>query len=383
MNTVPSRPVRVLWITPELQGGIASYSRILWPAVTDAARAEGHFELLSNVQTAPGARADAIAAARDLQPDLVHVQHEYGLFGGMNPFLDGLPQWMRQLRDAVPNGTRIVATAHNVVPDGYRLETRGQGWRSPLNRMANAMMLPWLRRRWREDTWGRFDGVIVHSALQAALLEAGGLSPIATIPHVVPEIQTSAGERPRNPVPRITVFGYFTPDKGQDVVIEALRLMKPPAVLRLAGGVRHPVDDAYHQRCRQRIADGGLGDRVEVTGFVPEADITRHFDEADLVVAPFRRTSGSGSLVQALSRGAPVLASDLPLNREINDRVPDTLAFFASEDPLDCARQIELLLADADRRRRLGQQALLYAANHSPSVTVREHLRFYRQVIET
>jgi glycosyltransferase involved in cell wall biosynthesis len=159
--------------------------------------------------------------------------------------------------------------------------------------------------------------------------------------------------------------------------------MKTPALLRLAGGVGQPANDPYHEQCRQRIADGGLGDRVEVTGFVPEADITRHFDEADLVVAPFRRTSGSGSLVQALSRGAPVLGSDLPLNREINDRVPDTLAFFASEDPLDCARQIELLLADADRRRRLGQQALLYAANHSPSVIAREHLGFYRQVIET
>lgn len=383
MNTSPCRPVRVLWITPELQGGIASYSRILWPAVADAAHAEGHFELLTNVQTAPGARADAIAAARDLQPHLVHVQHEYGLFGGMNPFLDGLPQWMRQLRDAVPKGTRIVATAHNVMPDGYRFETRGQGWRTPLNRMANATMLPWLRRRWREDTWGRFDGVIVHSALQAALLEAGGLSPIASIPHVVPEIQTSAGERPRNPIPRVTVFGYFCPEKGQDVVIEALRHVKTPVMLRLAGGVGHPVHSAYHEQCRRRIADGGLRDRVEVTGFVPEADISRLFEESDLMVAPFRRTSGSGSLVQSLSRGAPVLASDLPLNREINDRMPGTLAFFASEDPLDCARQIESLLADADRRQRLGQQALLYAANHSPSVIAREHLGFYRQVIET
>jgi glycosyltransferase involved in cell wall biosynthesis len=179
------------------------------------------------------------------------------------------------------------------------------------------------------------------------------------------------------------VFGYFTSDKGQDVVIEALRLMKTPAVLRLAGGVGHPANHAYHERCRQRIADCGLGDRVEVTGFVPEADIPRQFNESDLIVAPFRLTSGSGSLVQALSRGAPVLASDLPLNREINDRVPGTLAFFASEDPLDCARQIESLLADADRRRRLGQQALLYAANHSPAIIARAHLGFYKQVIET
>ena len=41
-----------------------------------------------------------------------------------------------------------------------------------------------------------------------------------------------------------------------------------------------------------------------------------------------------------------MLASDLLLNREINDRVPDALAFFASEDSLDCARQH----LDFDRR---------------------------------
>jgi chaperone required for assembly of F1-ATPase len=88
-----------------------------------------------------------------------------------------------------------------------------------------------------------------------------------------------------------------------------------------------------------------------------------------------------GSLVQALARGAAVLASDLPLNREINDRVAETLAFFASEDPLDCARQIESLLADMDRRRHLGQQALRYAATYSPAVIAGEHLDFYRRVV--
>jgi glycosyltransferase involved in cell wall biosynthesis len=179
------------------------------------------------------------------------------------------------------------------------------------------------------------------------------------------------------------VFGYFCPEKGQDVVIEALRHVKAPVVLRLAGGVGHPMNNFYYELCLRSIAECGLRDRVEVTGSVPEGDISRLYEESDLVVAPFRYTSGSASLVQALARGAAVLASDLPLNREINDRVPGTLAFFASEDPLDCARQIESLLADADRRRLLGQQALLYAASNSPALIAREHLDFYRRVIET
>ena len=33
MNITPPKPHRLLWITPEVQGGIASYSQMLWPAV--------------------------------------------------------------------------------------------------------------------------------------------------------------------------------------------------------------------------------------------------------------------------------------------------------------------------------------------------------------
>jgi D-inositol-3-phosphate glycosyltransferase len=371
----------VLWITAELQGGIASYSRLLWPAVAEAARADGMFEPLRLVQTALGESADAIPAAKKLQPDLVHVQHEYGLFGGTNLFLDVLPLWLRRLRQALPPGTPIVATAHSVLQDEHRFATRGRGWRGPLYDLANATLLPWLRHRWGEGTWGRFQGVIVHSSLQAAYLQTCGLSVMAAIPHVVPEISLPAAEPMFNTVPRITVFGYFCPEKGQDVVIEAMRHVRSPVLLRLAGGVGHPMNSGYHERCQRRITELGLRDRIAVTGFVPEAEVSPLFLESDLVVAPFRTTNGSGSLVQALARGAAVLASDLPLNREINDRVPGTLAFFASEDPLDCARQIESLLADQNRRQSLRQQAYRYASNYSPAVIARQHLEFYRRVL--
>ena len=381
MTALPDRPVRLLWITPELQGGIASYSQHLWSAVAEAARADGGFEPLELLQTAPQPKWHAISAARELEPDLVHVQHEYGLFGGTNPFLDVLPAWLRRLRQALPLGTPIVVTAHNVLPNDHRFETRGRGWRGPLYHVANATLLPWLQYHWREGTWGRFQGVIVHSSLQEAYLQGGGLPLTATIPLVVPEMPPSADDRPRNSIPRIGLFGYFCPEKGQDVVIEAMRHVRTPVLLRLAGGVGHPMNNAYYDQCQQRIAEYGLRDCIEVTGFVPEADLSRLFQESDLVVAPFRFTSGSASIVQSLARGAAVLASDLPLNLELNHRVPGTLAFFASEDPRDCARQIDTLLADADRRRLLGQQARRYAATHSPASIARQHLEFYRRVL--
>jgi glycosyltransferase involved in cell wall biosynthesis len=381
MNPTPPDPHRLLWITPEVQGGIASYSHMLWPAVAEAATAAGDFAPLALVQTPTDKREDAISAARELEPDLVHVQHEYGLFGGLNPVRDRFPGWMRRLRQAVPSGTRIVATAHNVLSKRHRLKTREEGWRGPLNRVANATVLPWMNRHWREGTWGRFDGVIVHSRFQLQSLIEDGFPVVSKIPHVVPTITEARHARDVGPTPTITVFGYFAPEKGQDVVIEAMRHLQVPARLRLAGGVGHPIHLEYATRCKKAIDRLGLGGRVEVTGYVPDEEISRIYAESDLIVAPFRETTGSGSLVQALARGSPVLASDLPLNREINERVPDTLAFFATEDPVDCARQIERLLADPDRRERLGRQALQYAATYSPANIARLHLDLYRRVL--
>ena len=380
MNPTPPKPHRLLWITPEETGGIASYSQMLWPAIADAAMAAGDFAPLTLLQTPAHARNEAISAARKLRPDLVHVQHEYGLFGGLNPLLDRFPQWMRRLRDVVPPSTRIVATAHSVLND-YQFDTVTPGWRTSLHHVVNRFALNWLRRRWGAGTLGKFDGLIVHSGLQRAILAADSSPVVAEIPHVVPAITLATHEREIGPTPTITLFGYFTPWKGQDIVIEALQHVRIPARLRLAGGVGHPANLAYMSRCEAAIDRLGLRERVEVTGYVPDAEMARVYAESDLVVAPFRMTTGSGSLVQALARGVPVLASDLPLNREINERLPDTLAFFASEDPVDCARQIERLLADPDRRELLGRQALQYAATYSPANIARLHLDLYRRVL--
>lgn len=380
MNGPSTKPRRLLWITPEVQGGIASYSNMLWPAIAEAATASGDFAPLTLVQTPTGKSEEAISAARELEPDLVHVQHEYGLFGGLNPVRDRFHRWMRRLRQAVPPGARIVATAHSVLND-YQFDTAAAGWRTSSHHLMNRFALKWLRHRWGMGTLGTFDGVIVHSRLQRESLHADGFPVVAEIPHVVPTLTPSWHGREVGPTPTITVFGYFAPGKGQDIVIEAVRHLQIPARLRLAGGVGHPANLTYKSSCEEAIDRGGLRGRVEVTGYVPDEAISRVYAESDLVVAPFRMTTGSGSLVQALARGAPVLASDLPLNKEINERVPDTLAFFASEDPRDCARQIERLLAAPDHREFLGRQALQYAAIHSPANIARLHLDMYRRIL--
>ena len=94
----------------------------------------------------------------------------------------------------------------------------------------------------------------------------------------------------------VTVFGSFCPEKGRDLEIDALRHCRAAVMLRLAGGPWLVRCDDSMARCRQRITEFGLADRVVITGFVPEEEIAGVFLTSDLILAPFCWTSGSGSL---------------------------------------------------------------------------------------
>lgn len=156
--------------------------------------------------------------------------------------------------------------------------------------------------------------------------------------------------------------------------------MKNPARLVLAGGLRRTEDRGYFQHCERLICELGLSDRVDISGFVPDERIDSLYRQATLVVAPFRRTSGSGSLAQAFARAVPVLASDLPLNREIETRVAGSLAFFKSEDPASCAEAMDALLGDSAQRERLACGALQYAKTYSPKAVAQMHVGVYREL---
>jgi glycosyltransferase involved in cell wall biosynthesis len=360
---------RILWVTPEENGGIRTYTDALWPELKKA---------WSGDAVDPIYRLPAVEELERLQPDLIHVQHEFGLFGSKIPGLYQFPKWVRQVRKALPR-TKIVATAHTVLGRDYQYPWRGRGAQAPVRLMANYTAVPLMRRTWLEGTWRKLNGVIVHSKSQVEVVKSTGCSRVADIPHYVPPMSPIFSHAPVDPA-EILVFGYLTPEKGTDIAIQAMKHLKTSAKLVLAGGQRRDADRGYFETCERQIKDNGLQDRVKITGFVQSEFMDSYFERASLVVVPFRETSGSGSIAQAFARGSAILASDLPLNREMNLRQPGCVALFKSEDAEDCARQIDRLLTDAEALKALRANASAYAAQASIDKTIEKHLEFYRGV---
>jgi glycosyltransferase involved in cell wall biosynthesis len=355
---------KILWWIPEEKGGIEQYSRTLWPYVATALRERG-LDPLEPIFSKE--------LPEELPADLavLHIQHEFGFFGSKLPGRYLFPRILRRLRKKYPN-TKITATAHTVIEMDYRytLQKRPDAL---LRAISNLTWVPIARHTWRQRTWGALDGVIVHSKYQVESVVTAGCREVVEIPHFVPPVvAVSAASEVAG---QVLVFGYFSREKGQDIAIEAMGQLKGNEKLVLGGGVRRPEDQAYFERCQSRIR--ALGIDVKTTGYLSQEQLQSEFEAASLVLVPFRETSGSGSITEALRRGKAVLASDLLLNQEIAERQPGCLAFFKSESPEDCAQQIQSLLRNAPARRALGTEALKYAQRFTPETCAALHGEFF------
>lgn len=395
--------MKVAWVAPHGRlCGIADYSDALFPAVQAALRAGGDDAVFVSLDEHPTSTSLVAAIARTA-PDVVHLQHEYGLFGGKNPPWYWFPRLVRSVAETLPHARRV-ATAHTVLAPDAAFPLRGRGVEIPLRWAANTFLIGRLRRNWGRDTWGGLHGVVVHTRdcvgpVRAAAPDAR----VEVIPHFVGVREAPRESGLREPGSRavangrrtLVVFGFLAPEKGQHLAIEALALLGDGHDLLIAGGVRRSQDRVYAKACARRVRELGLdlaqGEgpkvrgvsrtaRVEITGTLAAEQIDAVLARADLVLAPHIASAGSGSVARALSLGLPVLASDLAVQREAVEAVPDALALFRAGDSADLAAQARTLLADAARTDRLREGARAYAALRSTDAIAARHAAFLRSL---
>lgn len=105
----------------------------------------------------------------------------------------------------------------------------------------------------------------------------------------------------------------WEPRYGVDVLARAfvqVAAQRPEACLLLLGG------GSMAQPIRRILMNGNALDQVQLPGQVPQADLPRWYQMADLYISPSHIDGSSVSLMEALACGLPVLVSDIPANRE-------------------------------------------------------------------
>jgi glycosyltransferase involved in cell wall biosynthesis len=141
--------------------------------------------------------------------------------------------------------------------------------------------------------------------------------------------------------------GRLSPEKGLDVLIEAHRTLSGPRLV-LAGGSSYSEEYMKHLRA---VA----GEGTVFTGFLTGDDLAEIYSNALAFVLPSRMEGLSVALLEALAYGLPVIASDIPENRELVDECGGYL--FRLDDIADLRRRLQSVAASPQDAMRLGERA--------------------------
>ena len=304
---------------------------------------------------------------RQGQADIVHIQHQYFLYGGVAPWKNHFPKFLKSVKEPV------VMTVHEFeTDDGPPLVQSVIRWTNKKQFHHQSILK-----------------LITHTQLDKDRLVATGLeaSKVSVIRHGIPEIGSlldkleAKREFGLEGKIVVTILGFVSAKKRHSVAIESLSQLPDDYALLIAGG-QHPDDlSPYVTNLKDYIGQLGLTRRVILTGYLSEEKLKSALIATDIFLAPFRDTSGSGSLAHALSVSGPIVASDIQPHREIVSDTPDALTLFELNDPQELVAAVQGLMNSPAEFSKSSSAASEYAAKHSYSNMAKETAELFKSVL--
>ncbi len=203
--------------------------------------------------------------------------------------------------------------------------------------------------------------IAVSQAVKDNLVKKG-LKPekISVIHNSVPEVGPASPEEKAEKRTALGIKGSdialfmaarFIEDKGHDLAIEALRTINNPRLhLFLAG----KEEGEFHKKIEKTVMDYGLHDRVIFLDH--REDVPALLGAMDIYLAPSRREAMPLSILEALSAGLSVIASD-------TGGIPEAITngengfLFRNGSWQELAGLIKRLADDKPLQKRLGENA--------------------------
>lgn len=178
---------------------------------------------------------------------------------------------------------------------------------------------------------------------------------------------------------RVAYAGRFVPEKGLDVLLEAVALLGQGVELWLIG-------DGPQRAALQGLAqDLGIGERVRWIPPVASERMPELLAQVDVVVLPSRTTpvwkeQFGRILVEAMACGVPVVGSD---SGAIPEVVGDAGLIFPEGDVKGLVNQLRELREHPNRRQKLIERGRERAqALYSQEQIAQQTVQFYRQMVQ-
>ena len=292
--------------------GLATYTSHIHEALREAAPGiaidhyamvdpGGHYAFPSSVtgtiaQEEPAAYRHAAARIAQSDADLIWVQHEFGIYGGV------AGSHLFALLDAVD--LPVAVTLHTVLDDP------NDDQRRVMERLARRAALM----------------IVMAERARAILVETYGVpsARIAVIPHGAPERRRTSPAAMRHLLGQedrktILTFGLLSPGKGIETMIEAMPAILdrcPDALYRIIGAT-HPhlvarEGEAYRESLVARAERLGVASHLRWDPrFLDEEALLDRIAAADVYVTPYFNPAQitSGTLAYAFALGKPIVST--------------------------------------------------------------------------
>jgi len=296
--------------------------------------------------------------------DLVCMQHEYGIFGGIAG--SHVLALLRRLK--MP----LVSTLHTVLrePDS--------------NQRAVLDEIGYLS-----------DRLIVMSEHAATLLrDVYGIpdEKIDVIPHGVPDLpfmdpnyfKDIFGTQGKSV---LLTFGLLSPNKGIENVIRALPaiLTKHPDLVYIISGATHPhirrrEGERYREELQALAEEYGVSSHVTFNNrFVSNEEMIEHVGAADIYITPYRQEAQvvSGTLAIALGAGKAIISTPYWHAKEILADGRGVLVPF--DDPKSIANAAIRLLDNDAERHAMRKRAYLHSRNTTWQKTAQAYMASFQR----
>lgn len=138
-------------------------------------------------------------------------------------------------------------------------------------------------------------------------------------------------------------------------------------------------DGCFRQQLQQQTANRGISDKVRFLGKInPGIPVLQELDNSDIYVLPSRQEGLPRTIIEAMARGLPCIASNvggIPELLEAEDMVgPDEVDRLADK--------IATVLEDPERMRKMSSRNYHKAKNFSIKILNPRRMKYYQKLIE-
>ena len=362
--------MRVCYIStyPPIECGIATYTQYLSDAVKECrkevvvisqvgAMGEKVFPIFSSGDSDISNKIFHLASK--LTPDVVHIQHEFGLYGSEH----GIQIIDFILRCKIA-GVPVVTTLHTINDNAERSEH---------------IIL--------ENIIKNSSAIIVHEEFQKKIINKnfGFKDKIFVIAHGVrncnhhPEAKELLNIEDKKV---ILLAGYFRPTKCFDKIVKLFPDVVKKienAVLLVAGKMRGLEYSDYQQYFFNLINTSPVKENIHVLrGQFPQHTFDIIMSAADVVVLPYEKGAQSGILAQSSAFNIPAVTSELLSFKLWNEKSGGGLT--ANNDK-DYIRHIYNILTDKKQQTKLKNNIKEYNKDIFWSEIAKKHLLVYEKII--